>query len=197
MTDEFSLRGAVYSSNIEEKEKEYFDLLIKKENNVYIENKPKKVYYHNDEDDEDDNYSYDNKISDYNDDYNFNCDNNYSYKHYNTSSGNNYSNNSNSHSNSHSKNQNKSSNKKKVKVIMCYSCKGKNLCPLCGNKIKSRVSLGNLYAHSNCYNEGTCCLCNKKGPGNQVQSICSNCRKDSISKGLTGSARCFICRKLI
>ena len=201
LTDEFSLRGAVYSSNIEEKEKEYFDLLIKKENNVYIENKPKKVYYHNDEDDEDDNYSYDNKISDYNDDYNYNSDNNYSYKHYNTSSGNNYSNNSNnhsnSHSNSHSKNQNKSSNKQKVKVIMCYSCKGKNLCPLCGNKIKSRVSLGNLYAHSNCYNEGTCCLCNKKGPGNQVQSICSNCRKDSISKGLTGSARCFICRNLI
>ena len=80
---------------------------------------------------------------------------------------------------------------------MCYSCKGKSKCPLCGNKIKTRVSLGNLYAHPNCYNEGTCCLCNKKGSGNQVQSICSDCRKNSISKGLTGSARCFICRNLI
>ena len=80
---------------------------------------------------------------------------------------------------------------------MCYSCKGKNRCPLCGNKVTSRVSLGNLFDHSNCYKEGTCCLCKKKGSGNQVQSICSNCRKNSISKGLTGSARCFICRKLL
>ncbi len=80
MTDEFSLRGAVYSSNIEEKEKEYFDLLIKKENNVYIENKPKKVYYHNDEDDEDDNYINRTNISlfyKYNNINNFNKDNDY------------------------------------------------------------------------------------------------------------------------
>ena len=39
-------------------------------------------------------------------------------------------------------------------------------------------------------------LCGKKGPGNQVQSICSNCRKGPSSKGLTGGARCFICRKI-
>ena len=67
---------------------------------------------------------------------------------------------------------------------MYYSCKIKKLWPLCGNKINSRVILGNLYAHSDCYNEGTCCLCNKKGAGNQVQSICSDYRKSLASKDL-------------
>ena len=80
---------------------------------------------------------------------------------------------------------------------MCYACKSKDKCPLCGNKMQSKVSLGNMYAHTNCYDEGKCCLCGKKGSGNQVQSICSNCRKGPSSKGLTGGARCFICRKLI
>ena len=98
---------------------------------------------------------------------------------------------------SNNSSKNVSNKKKKVKVIMCYACKGKNKCPLCGDKMTSRVSLGNLYAHSDCYNEGTCCLCNKKGSGNQVQSICSDCRKNGNGKGLTGSAKCFVCRKLI
>ena len=64
---------------------------------------------------------------------------------------------------------------------MCYACKGKNKCPLCGDKMRPRVSLGNLYAYSDCYNEGTCCLCNKKGSRNQIQSICS----DNIEKNRT------------
>lgn len=80
---------------------------------------------------------------------------------------------------------------------MCYACKGKNKCPLCGDKMRPRVSLGNLYAYSDCYNEGTCCLCNKKGSRNQIQSICSDFRKNGNGKGLSGSARCFVCRKLI
>ena len=112
-----------------------------------------------------------------------------------------YSSSSSSRSNNSYKSGNSSKNtsnkKKRVKVIMCYACKGKNKCPLCGDKMNSKVSLGNLYAHSDCYNEGTCCLCNKKGSGNQVQSICSDCRKNGNGKGLTGSAKCFVCRKLI
>ena len=107
-------------------------------------------------------------------------------------SNNNYNNN---YKNNFSKNV--SNKKKKVKVIMCYSCKGKNKYPLCGDKMNSKVSLGNLYAHFDCYNEGTCCLCNKRGNGNQVQSICSDCRKNGNGKGLSGSAKCFVCRRLI
>lgn len=205
LSNEFSITTSVFSENIDEKLTEYFNLLIEKENNEYLskkKSKPKKVYYEYEDDDNYHNNSYDNNYDNNSYDNNsydnsYRSENNYNYQHHNTSSGNykNY----NSYNNSNlSNNHNKESNQKqKVKVIMCYSCKGKNLCPLCGDKIKSRVSLGNLYAHSNCYNEGTCCLCKKKGSGNHVQSICSNCRKSTISKGLTGSARCFICRKLI
>lgn len=118
----------------------------------------------------------------------------YNTKSYNSSS---YSNKNNNNFKNNTSSKNTSNKKKRVKVIMCYACKGKNKCPLCGDKMNSKVSLGNLYAHSDCYNEGTCCLCNKKGAGNQVQSICSDCRKNGEGKGLSGSAKCFVCRKLI
>ena len=193
--EEFSVSEMVCGYNLEEKQKMFFELWKEKE----CENKSKKkkkTYYEKDDDDYNyNNYSYDNSIS--NNNYN---NDDYEYKPHHTSSNSHRSNyNSTNYSNHSNSNQSKktSNTKKKVKVIMCYSCKGKKLCPLCGNKINSTVSLGNLYAHSDCYNEGTCCLCNKKGAGNQVQSICSDCRKSSASKGLTGSARCFICRKLI
>lgn len=192
LSDEFSINTSVGYGNIDEKVTQYFDLLAEKENNGYISSqssKSSKVYY--EYEDNDDNQQ----------DYSYHSENNYNYSHHNTSnsSSGNYGNyNSNNTSSNYSNDHKKESNKKKkVKVIMCYSCKSKNLCPLCGNKVKSRVSLGNLYAHSNCYNEGKCCLCNKKGPGNHVQSICSDCRKSTISKGLTGSARCFVCRNLM
>lgn len=195
--EEFSTSCTVYSYNLGEKETELFNLYVDKEIEQKQSKQTKKQiqkYYDDDDDEEDndyDNHSYNNTYNKQSDDYYDNHSyNNNSY--HNTISSSSYKNNSNSTKNSSNK-----QNKKKVKVIMCYSCKGKNKCPLCGEKISSRVSLGNLYAHPNCYNEGTCCLCNKKGPGNQVQSICSNCRKSTNSKGLTGSARCFICRKLI
>ena len=167
----------------------YYLCLKEEQKNPYVKKPKKKTnnYTYYDDDDSDDNN-----------------DNNY---HYNTSY-NYHSNNSSTHSSNSStinNNSNRSNNsfkntgnkKKRVKVIMCYACKGKNKCPLCGDKITSRVSLGNLYAHSDCYNEGTCCLCNKKGSGNQVQSICSDCRKNGNGKGLSGSAKCFVCRKLL
>lgn len=193
--DEFSEDEIVCSSNLEEKQRKYFESCIEKE--LEKKSKKKKITYYEEDDDSynGNNYSYDNNISNYN----YHNDN-YQYRPNHTSSGShrkNY-NSTNYSDNSNSNPSRKTSNtKKKVKVIMCYSCKGKKKCPLCGNKMNSVVSLGNLYAHSDCYNEGTCCLCNKKGAGNHVQSICSDCRKSSASKGLTGSARCFICRKLI
>lgn len=188
--EDFSISCSVYSYNIEEKENEIFNLYVDKEIERSNQNKSKKQIKIDYDYEEDNDYSYNNTYNNNSDDYHDNHSYDYNkHTHYNTINS--------SNSSSISKNSSSSQSKKKVKVIMCYSCKGKNKCPLCGNKISSRVSLGNIYAHSNCYNEGTCCLCNKKGSGNQVQSICSNCRKSDISKGLTGSARCFICRKLI
>lgn len=201
--EEFSISCNVGYENFQTKENELFDLFVDKETQGQKGKKEKRrisTYYDNEDynDNNYNNYSYDNY-----DNNNNNISDNYhssDYRHNTYSSSSNRNNNSSSYSSNHTSNtsnKNQKNKKTKVKVIMCYSCKGKNKCPLCGNKIKSRVSLGNLYAHSNCYNEGTCCLCNKKGSGNQVQSICSDCRKSSISKGLTGSARCFICRNLI
>ena len=195
--EEFSISCDVDYENFITKEKEFFELCLdsesqrtaKKKINVYYDNED-----YNDNDNDYNNYSYDNN-NNISDSYH-SCD--YRHSTVNSSSNrNNYNSTHSSNSPRNTSNKNQNNTKKKVKVIMCYSCKGKNKCPLCGNKISKRVSLGNLYAHSNCYNEGTCCLCNKKGPGNHVQSICSDCRKGSISKGLTGSARCFICRKLV
>lgn len=199
--EEFSISCNVDYENLQEKENELFDLYMDKEAQGKKEKKEKNqinIYYDNDDynDNNDNNYSYDNYD-------NNNISDNYHSSDYrrntfsSSSNRNNYSSSYRSNNTSNTSNKNQKNKKTKVKVIMCYSCKGKSKCPLCGNKIKTRVSLGNLYAHSNCYNEGTCCLCNKKGSGNQVQSICSDCRKSSISKGLTGSARCFICRNLI
>ena len=199
--EEFSDDEYIDSTNLEEKQRKFFESCAEKDLQKYSK---KKNYYKEDDDDDDDdyntnNYSYDNTISNNNYD-NDNDNDNYKYRPNHTSSsshrGNYYSTNYSKNSNSN-QSKNTSDTKKKVKVIICYSCKGKKKCPLCGNKMNSLVSLGNLYAHSDCYNEGTCCLCHKKGAGNQVMSICSDCRKSSASKGLTGSARCFICRKLI
>ena len=207
LKEEFSENDNVNYYNLEEEKNKFFDLWVENEKHKHKpKKKVEKIYYDEDEDEDNynnNNYSDDNRISNYYD--NDNDNENYSYDDYRKNNQNNkiYSRNNNYNSTSRSNtyktnnSKNTSNKKQKVKVIMCYSCKGKNRCPLCGTKITSRVTLGNLYAHSNCYNEGTCCLCNKKGPGNQVQSICSNCRKNNISKGLTGSARCFICRKLI
>ena len=191
----------IYNLDTEKKLKKLFELLQKKEDlEKEIQKENEKKYYDDNSDSNDYNYNHT-----YHDNYNDNYDD-YNKKYYhtiNSSSSKNYrkssnlTHNSNNNSNSSNKTNKKSEIKQKVKVIMCYSCKGKNKCPLCGNKMNSNFSLGNLFAHSNCYNEGTCCLCKKKGSGNQIQSICSSCRKGSISKGLTNSARCFFCRKLI
>ena len=198
--DEFPDIGVITSSNLREKQTKFFEYFVEKDLKKYS-TKPKSYYEEDDDDDyNNNNYSYDNKISYDNYDNYDNDNNSYEYRPNHTSSSSyrrNY-NSTNSSKNSNSNQSKKNSNtKNKVKVIICYSCKGKKKCPLCGNQVKSLVSLGNLYAHSDCYKEGTCCLCNKKGAGNHVQSICSDCRKSSASKGLTGSARCFICRKLI
>ena len=136
----------------------------------------------------------------YSDDEDNNDYNSNSYSNYNTYTYSGHSSSSSSNKKTSTNNSNKNyinsintkPAKKRVKVILCYSCKSKNKCPLCGVKMGSKVSLGNMYAHENCYNEGTCVLCNKKGPGNQVQSICSDCRKSKNQNGLTGSGRCFI-----
>jgi len=213
----FGIYITIYSYELKEKETEFFNKLVEKEieekkekENQKDEEEDKEKYNYEYSDNNNDNYYYKNNSDDDNDDNNDDDDNN-NYHNYNTYSG--YSSHSSySSSNSSSKNRiinnnyssnkgstsNKSSNtKKRVKVILCYSCKTKNRCPLCGIKMGTKVSLGNMYAHEGCYNEGTCVLCNKKGPGNQVQSICSSCRKSKSSNGLTGSGRCFICRKLM
>ena len=217
----FGIFIKIYSYELKDRETEFFKKLVEKEieekkekeNNRDDEEDKEKNNYKYSDDNNDDNYYHKNNSDDDNDDYNNNNDYD-NYHNYNTYSGysshsshSNYSsssssikkkNESNNYSSKKSSNSTKSNNtKKRVKVILCYSCKSKNRCPLCGIKMGSKVSLGNMYAHENCYNEGTCVLCSKKGPGNQVQSICSNCRKSKSSNGLTGSGRCFICRKLM
>ena len=201
----FSVDVGVDQWNKEWRRSELIKLWIEKETNRKKERETKKylkeLLSHKDEDEDDNNY---NNNSDNDDE---DEDNNYSYNNTHSNYSSSHSNYSYSHPNTHHdiipekktspNNSNNSSQKKKVKVIVCYACKSKDKCPLCGNKMLSKVSLGNMYAHTNCYDEGKCCLCGKKGPGNQVQSICSNCRKGPSSKGLTGTAKCFICRKLI
>ena len=199
----FSVDEEIDKWNSEWKRNELLKLWIEKETGRKEEKERKKylkeLLSHKDDDDDDNNNNSDNNDEDEKDE-----DNNYSYNNTHSNYSYSHSNYSSSHSNTtHDININKktssnnSNQKKKVKVIVCYACKSKDKCPLCGNKMQSKVSLGNMYAHTDCYNEGKCCLCGKKGPGNQVQSICSNCRKGPSSKGLTGSARCFICRQLI
>ena len=203
---QFGIHVSIYSYNLKEKETEYFNKLAESE----IENEKRKkeekeekkklseINSYNDDDDYNKKYSDDEDNNDYNSN---------SYSNYNTYTYSGHSSSSSSNKKTSTNNYNSNKNyinitnnkpaKKRVKVILCYSCKSKNKCPLCGVKMGSKVSLGNMYAHENCYNEGTCVLCNKKGPGNQVQSICSDCRKSKSSNGLTGSGRCFICRKLM
>ena len=203
---QFGIHVSIYSYNLKEKETEYFNKLAESE----IENEKRKkeekeekkklseINSYNDDDDYNKKYSDDEDNNEYNSN---------SYSNYNTYTYSGHSSSSSSNKKTSTNNYNSNKNyinttntkpaKKRVKVILCYSCKSKNKCPLCGVKMGSKVSLGNMYAHENCYNEGTCVLCNKKGPGNQVQSICSDCRKSKSSNGLTGSGRCFICRKLM
>ena len=166
---------------------DFYYLCLKEEQKHPYQKKPKKKKVITYDDDSDDDI----------DDNNYHYHTSYNYNSHSSSSHSSNSNSINNNNRSNNSSKNAGNKKKRVKVIMCYACKGKDKCPLCGDKITSRVSLGNLYAHSDCYNEGTCCLCNKKGSGNQVQSICSNCRKNGSGKGLSGSAKCFVCRKLL
>ena len=150
---------------------------------------------YNDDDDDDndnDNDGYYNRYNDYNYNYNsnrINSNNNYNGNKNNINNRNNNSNRNNNRQNSFKKSE-------KVKVIKCSSCQSKNKCPLCGGNMSSNYPIGNLYAHSDCYEDRTCCICHKKGPGSQVSSACTNCRKNGNAKGLS-AGRCFICRKLL
>ena len=187
--EKFDQDYSIYSFNYNEYYIKYIDLWIEKE----IETYNSQQNYNKNDSDEEENGNYNDNNS---------GDEEYTYKSYNSSSSSSSNSrkyyNTDSNDNRNNNTSKKASNiKKKVKVTICYSCKSKNLCPLCGNKITSRVSLGNLYAHAECYNEGTCCVCNQRKAGNQVQSICSDCQKNGNAKGLTGSAKCFECRKLI
>ena len=188
LKEKFDINELIFDDNYEENKEKFLQLWLEKEKSK------KKISIEEDYDySEENNYNYSSYST-----YNNNDDNDNNYKSsYSSSSNRSYHNTYSNDNKINTSSHNNSNKKKKIKVIVCYSCKSKNLCPLCGSKMTSKVSLGNLYAHSDCYNEGTCVVCNKKGSGNQVQSICSICRKNGNGKELTGNAKCFVCRKLI
>jgi len=193
---------------------EYSITKIEKELNSEIEKKEEKEreerrreeqielnerYNDNDDDDDndDDNDDNDGYYIRY-DDYNYNSNRINTNNNYNRNNNSNRNNNNNRNNNSNRNNNRQNSFKKseKVKVIKCSSCQSKHKCPLCGGNMSSNFPIGNLYAHSDCYEDRTCCICHKKGTGSQVSSACTNCRKNGNAKGLS-AGRCFICRKLL
>lgn len=90
---------------------------------------------------------------------------------------------------------NSSANKKNniIRVKLCFKCDKNKRCALCGVTTSFSTSSPTiLMAHSNCYDDNKCYLCNDSFSAKlAITSICTNCYK----KHHPNSFRCLICKE--